>query len=82
MKTYTYFVNEITIFNRTEADVEQLKNFTVTLLNAAGNVVWKSVQSETPNPKVVLPVSGVNGRFVKIQLNGKGALALAEVIVK
>ncbi len=37
---------------------------------------------KTPNPKVALPVSGVNGRFVKIQLNGNGALALAEIIVK
>ncbi len=52
------------------------------LLYTTGNIVWKSVKSKTPNPKVALPVSGVNGRFVKIQLNGKGALALAEIIVK
>lgn len=78
----TYSISEITIFNRTEADIEQLYDYTVSLLDAAGKVVWKSVQKESPNPSVTIPVSAKNGRFVKIQLNGIGALALAEVIVK
>ena len=78
----TYLVNEITIFNRTDTDIEQLNNFTVTLLDAAGNVVWKSVQKETPKPPLSIPVDSKKGRFVKVQLNGKGTLALAEVIVK
>ena len=78
----THTVNEITIYNRTDADVDQLKNFTVSLLDAAGNVVCKSVQKEVPNPMVKIPVDKKNGRFVKIQLNGKGSLTLAEVIVK
>ncbi len=78
----TYSISEITIFNRTEADIEQLYDYTVSLLDAAGKVVWKSVQKESPNPSVTIPVSAKNSRFVKIQLNGTGALALAEVIVK
>ena len=78
----THTVNEITIYNRTDADVDQLKNFTVSLLDAAGNVVWKSVQKEVPTPMVKIHVDKKNGRFVKIQLNGKGSLTLAEVIVK
>lgn len=78
----TYSVKEITIFNRTDAEMDQLKDFTVSLIDAAGNVVWKSVQKETPNTSLAIPVSAKKGRFVKIQLNGQGALALAEVIVK
>ncbi|GAA3612796.1 alpha-L-fucosidase [Flavivirga amylovorans] len=78
----TYPVKEITIFNRTDADTEQLKDFTVTLHDAAGNVLWKSVQKDIPNPMVRINVPNIEGRFVKIQLNGNGALALAEVIVK
>lgn len=75
-------VNEITIYNRTDNDIEQLKNFTVILLDAAGNEVWKSVQDDAPKPSITIPVDAKKGRFVKVQLNGKGTLALAEVIVK
>lgn len=75
-------VNEIKIFNRTDADSNHLKNFTVTLLNAAGKEVWKSVQKSSPTIFISIPVEAKKGRFVKIQLNGKGSLSLAEVIVK
>jgi alpha-L-fucosidase len=78
----SYAINEITIYNRTDADVEQLSNYNVSLLDAAGNVVWRSLQEKHPNSSVTIPVPGNVGRFVKIQLNGQGALALAEVIVK
>lgn len=77
-----YEVSEITIYNRTDADTEQLKDFVVTLHDAAGNVVWKSIQNEAPMPAVTIPVDSECGRFVKIQLNDNGALALAEVIVR
>lgn len=78
----TYPIHEISIFNRTEANTDQLRNYKVSLLDAAGNVVWKSIQKDAPNPSVSIPVSGVDSRFVKIQLQGKGELTLAEVIVK
>lgn len=78
----TYAINEITIFNRTDADMDQLSDYTVSVLDRAGNVVWRIVQKDTPNPSVIIPVAGKEGRFVKIQLIGTGALALAEVIVK
>ncbi|MDO7172498.1 alpha-L-fucosidase [Mariniflexile sp. AS56] len=77
-----HVVNEITIYNRTDIDANQLKDFTVSLHDAAGNVVWKSVQRQVPTPSVKIPVESKKGRFVKVQLNGTGALALAEVIVK
>ncbi len=78
-----YTVNEIIIYNRTDGiEVNQLKDFTVSLHDAVGNIVWKSVQNQVPIPSVKIPVSNKKGRFVKIQLNGKGSLTLAEVIVK
>ena len=72
----------MTIFNRTDEDVDMLKDFTVSLLDAAGNVVWSQVVMESPKPSVTLAVPYNEGRFVKVQLNGKGELPLAEVIVK
>ncbi len=78
----SYTINEITIYNRTDADVEQLSNYTVSLLDAAGNVVWNSIQKKHPNLSATMTMPDNRGRFVKIQLNGKGGLAIAEVIVK
>ncbi len=75
-------ISEITIFNRTDADVEQLSDYTVSLLDPAGNVVWESIQKDFPAPSVSIPVPQKEGRFIHIQLNGHGALTLAEVIVK
>ncbi len=78
----TYTVREITIYNRTDEGTKQLSNFTISLLDAAGNVVWSALQQQAPNPSVTIPIPNVDGRFVKIGLNGKGSLTLAEVIVK
>ncbi len=58
------------------------KRCTIRPVFTAGNVIWKKVVKETPNPSVTIPVDKAKARFVKIQLNGKGALTLAEVIVK
>ncbi|TGV04198.1 alpha-L-fucosidase [Flavivirga rizhaonensis] len=78
----THSINEITIFNRTDDAMNSLKDYTVSIIDAAGNTVWKSIQKEFPNPSKTLTVPHVKGRFVKIQLNGTGNLTLAEVIVK
>jgi len=67
---------------RTDAGIEHLSNYTVSLLDAAGNTVWKSIQKDSPKPSVIIPVPGDKGRFIKIQLKGTGELTLAEVIVK
>ncbi len=75
-------VSSIEIFNRTDDGIDQLSDFTVTLHDAAGKVVWKSVLDQAPHPAVKLEVPQKKGRFVKIQLNGRGALTLAEVIVR
>ncbi|MDN5217000.1 alpha-L-fucosidase [Fulvivirgaceae bacterium BMA12] len=78
----THTVREITIYNRTDAGTKQLSNFTVSLLDAAGNMVWSALQQQAPNPAVTISIPNTEGRFVKIRLNGKGSLTLAEVIVK
>ena len=74
-------LHSITIYTSTDTYKDQLQNYTVTVLDAAGNEVWKSVQKTCPSPSVTLKVGKKQGRFVKIQLKGRGYLALAEVIV-
>ena len=78
----SYGIREITIYNRTDAAMDQLSDYTVSLIDPAGNLVWDSVQRDFPDPSVTIPVDNKDARFIKIQLNGKGVLALAEVIVK
>ena len=78
----SYPVHEITIYNRTDEATDQLSDFTVSLLDRAGNVVWSKIQKDEVSPSLSLDVPGTEGRFVKIQLNGTGELTLAEVIVK
>lgn len=75
-------IQEITIYNRTDTAMNQLSDFTVSVLDQDGKLVWESVQTDYPNPSLSIPVKKARGQYVKIQLNGEGALALAEVIVK
>ena len=74
-------ISEIIIYNRTDAGMEILSNYTVSILDEQEGMVWESLQEQHPNPSVTIPVGGKVGRFVKIQLQGKGKLALAAVIV-
>ena len=75
-------IDDITIFNRTDADMDKLSNYTVSVLDADKKEVWSSKQADFPNPSVKINVGGVKGQFVKIQLAGKGNLHIAEVIVE
>jgi alpha-L-fucosidase len=74
-------ISSIQIYNRTDQGSEVLTNFTVSVLDAADKTVWSAVQTSAPNPVIKIDAGGVVGRAVKIQLNGEGALSLAEVIV-
>ncbi|MFT2817536.1 glycoside hydrolase family 98 domain-containing protein [Leifsonia sp. A12D58] len=76
-------VGDIEIWNRTDAtDLDRLTNYTVSVRDAAGNVVWSSSQPERPYPSTLVSAAGAVGRYVQVQLNGTNFLSLAEVKVR
>ena len=77
-------VGTVRIYNRGDGDVaKRLSNFDVILLDKAGNEVTRQhVDSLNNQPTVDVQFSGVNARYVKIELNkSKTPLSLAEVEV-
>jgi hypothetical protein len=75
-------IERIQIYNRTDCCMDRLSNFNVIILNENNREVWK--QHEVNNPPLsVLTYSpgGVNGRYVKVQLDGSNYLSLGEVKV-
>ena len=75
-------IRQITIYNRTDAEMDRLKDYDVMVLDANGKVVWKSRQTDVPNPSATIKTGGITGQFVKIQLTGTAPLHIAEVIVE
>ncbi|WP_226968105.1 alpha-L-fucosidase [Zobellia roscoffensis] len=75
-------INEIKLFDRTDKHTDELKNFTVSIWDADEKEVWKSDEVNAASKTHTIAVPDIVGSFVKVQLNGKGSLALAEVIVK
>ena len=77
-------VGTVRIYNRGDGDVaNRLSNFDVILLDKAGNEVTRQhVDSLNNQPTVDVQFSGVNARYVKVELNNsKTPLSLAEVEV-
>ena len=74
-------IDEIVLFNRTNCCSERLNNFTVSVLDAAGETVFSQFVSNVPNPSLSINARGISGRQVRVQLNGTGTLSLAEVEV-
>ena len=77
-------VGTVRIYNRGDGDVaNRLSNFDVILLDKDGNEVARQhVDSLNNQPTVDVQFSGVDARYVKIELNkSKTALSLAEVEV-
>ena len=77
-------VGTVRIYNRGDGVVaNRLSNFDVILLDKAGNEVTRQhVDSLNNQPTVDVQFSGVNARYVKIELNkSKTPLSLAEVEV-
>ena len=77
-------VGTVRIYNRGDGDVaNRLSNFDVILLDKDGNeVARKHVDSLNNQPTVDVQFSGVDARYVKIELNkSKTPLSLAEVEV-
>lgn len=77
-------VGTVRIYNRGDGDVaNRLSNFDVILLDKAGNEVARQhIDSLNNQPTVDVQFSGVNARYVKVELNNsKTPLSLAEVEV-
>jgi hypothetical protein len=81
----------IVVWNRQDCCAERLSDFRVfvsdqpfapadtpeTLSRRRGT--WSSHQTAPPKPSLRIPTPGVKGRYVRVQLSGKGVLSLAEV---
>jgi len=77
-----YHIGEISVYNRAgESTLARLSNFTVYVLDEDSVVVDSTIYTTAPDPSVTTDAGGVEGRFVKVQLNGSGVLNLAEVTV-
>lgn len=77
-------VGTVRIYNRGDGDVaNRLSNFDVILLDKDGNEVTRQhIDSLNNQPTVDVQFSGVNARYVKVELNNsKTPLSLAEVEV-
>ena len=86
-------ISSILIWNRTDCCGSRLSDYWVfvsntpfavtdtptTLQSRAGT--WANHQTVQPNPNTPMPVPGVLGRYVRVQLSGKNYLSLAEVQV-
>lgn len=74
-------IESIVVYGRTNCCVDRLSNYTVSILNDNGETVFSRDFSDAPNPSNTVDVAGVQGRTVRIELNGNEALSLAEVQV-
>ena len=72
-------IDQIVIHNRTDnCCVSRLSNYTVSVLNDSGNVVWSQSYSSAPTPSNTININET-GRTVRVNVNG--TLSLAEVQV-
>ncbi|WP_161634455.1 PA14 domain-containing protein, partial [Aquimarina pacifica] len=75
-------IGDINIFNRTDSCcMDRLTNFTVSVIDASGNITFSQSFTSYPDPSITVNADGANGSIVKIQLNGTNVLSLAEVEV-
>ncbi len=75
-------IGVINIFNRTdECCVDNLSDFTVSVIDSANNTTFSQTYTTAPNPSISVDNEGVIGKLVKIQLTGSNSLSLAEVQV-
>lgn len=71
-------IDEINIYNRAE-NRQTLSNFTVSVTNSNGMLVFSKTYSEYPDPLIVINTPNISGKKIKIQLNNVGTLSIAEV---
>ena len=77
----TCVIDTITLYKRTDKAPQKLKAYTVSVLNDLGKVVWSTQKKNTSTSSVTLSTGPVQGSVIKIQVEGKTALYLAEVVV-
>ncbi len=84
----SYVIDTIDIWNRTDSCSNRLTDFTVSVLDGYNTVIWSDVFYENggyPYPNEVIDLfadlDSITGQIIKIQLNGKNFLHLAEVQV-
>jgi hypothetical protein len=80
--TNTQF-NEITLINRPDGCGDRLQNFTISVIDAAGNTVWSQVYNEPTytGQYLTFHTGNISGEYVRIQKNDSNYLHLAEVQV-
>jgi hypothetical protein len=86
-------INSIVIWNRTDAVGERLADYWVFVSDSPFSTTdtpailqrrsgtWSSRQAVSPNPSTTVRTNGIRGRYVRVQLDGKNFLSLAEVQV-
>ncbi|MCH6255961.1 carbohydrate-binding protein [Puniceicoccaceae bacterium K14] len=81
----TVNIGEVEVFGRTDTCcIARLSFYTVSILDSNEAVVYEEDFTSFPNPSVTLAAGGVEGQFVRIELDeaaGEVALSLAEVEV-
>ena len=78
----SHSIGEISVFGRTdECCKARLTDFTVYVLDEDSTVVFSKVYTSYPDPSVTMNAGGLEGKYVKVQMNGIGTLSLAEVKV-
>lgn len=76
-----YNIDHIKVYNRTDNYSDRLNNYDISILNNSNQVVWSSNNNSYPDSVSVVDTDGQVGRYVKINLNNRNFLSLAEVEV-
>ncbi len=75
-------IDSINLYNRTNSCcITRLSNFTVSILDENGAIVFSSFFADSPNPSISIDVGGITGKTVRVQLEGTNFLSIAEVQV-
>ncbi|MBL7222692.1 MAG: discoidin domain-containing protein, partial [Candidatus Brocadiae bacterium] len=78
----TRTIDTINVYNRDEGFESRLTGYQVSILDAAMNPVYTNTSPAFPNLSTSIPIGGIDGRYVRIDLPGSGkVLSLAEVEV-
>lgn len=78
----SYFITEVTIFNRTDCCPERINAFSVFLYDAGNNVVWSQTGNSINLPATTATFTGINtvGNRLRVQLDGTNFLHMTEVV--
>ena len=71
-------IDQIVLYNRTSCCSNRLSNFSVSVLDEGGSIVWTKYYSEIPSPSLTINLDA-SGKSVRVNLDG--ILSLAEVKV-